>query len=126
MKVWLNVSLTLTVALLATHELDAMTHAEWRLLPVLSALEDETAREIFVLLHIPLFAGILAAIYLAPWKRRAAVILCTLTIIHAIAHWLLSGSPLYTFTAPIETITVYGGALSSAVYLGLSFLETSE
>lgn len=126
MKVWLHASLTLTVALLATHEMDAMTHAEWRLLPGLSSLEEDAARELFVVLHIPLFAGILAAVYLAPWKRLAARVLCALTIVHAIAHWLLSASPLYTFTAPIETLTVYGAALSSIAYLGLSFLETSE
>jgi len=125
-KSWLNLSLVITLALFAVHELDAMTHAEWRLLPVLSGMEDTAARDAFVLLHIPLFAGAFWAAFFASWKRLAARLLSGLTILHAIVHFLLSGHELYTFAAPIETITVYGAALSAAAYLGLSFMETSE
>lgn len=126
MKLWLNLSLVITLALFAVHEMDAMTHAEWRLLPVLSDLPDETARNWFVLLHIPLFAGVFWAVFLASWRRLAAQIVSGLIIVHAIVHFLLSGHQLYTFIAPIETVTVYGAALSSAIYIAISFLETSE
>lgn len=126
MKPWLNLSLVITLALFAVHEMDAMTHAEWRLLPVLNGLPDAAARDWFVLLHIPLFAGAFWMVFYSAWKRRAAQVLSGLTIVHAIAHFLLSGHQLYTFVAPIETITVYGAALSSLVYLTLSFMEPSE
>ena len=126
MKQWLNLSLVVTLALFAVHEMDAMTHAEWRLLPVLSGMDDESARDWFVLLHIPLFIAAFWMVFLAPWKRLAGQVLSGLTIVHAIVHFLLSDHQLYTFLPPIETITVYGAALSSAVYLLLSFLETSE
>nr|WP_070959516.1 DUF6713 family protein [Hyphomonas sp. Mor2] len=126
MKLWLNLSLVITLALFAVHEMDAMTHAEWRLLPVLSGLPEDVGRDGFVLLHIPLFAGVFWAVFLSPWKRLSAQIVSGLTIVHAIVHFLLSDHPLYTFVAPIETITVYGAALSSAAYLAISFLETSE
>lgn len=126
MKQWLNLSLVITLALFAVHEMDAMTHAEWRLLPVLSGMPDAAARDWFVLLHVPLFAGIFWAIFFSGWKRRAAQLLSGLTITHAIAHLLLSGHKHYTFVPPIETITVYGTALSAAAFLSLSFLETSE
>ena len=126
MKLWLNLSLVVTLALFAVHEMDAMTHAEWRLLPVLSGLPDEIARDTFVLLHIPLFVGVFWALFLASWKQMAARIVSGLLIAHAIVHFLLSGHRFYTFVAPIETVTVYGAALSSAIYLALSFLETSE
>jgi hypothetical protein len=41
------------------HELDAMTQAEWRLLFILSSLPEVIAEVVFVLLHIPLVAGLL-------------------------------------------------------------------
>ena len=126
MKPWLNLSLVITLALFAVHEMDAMTHAEWRLLPILSGMEDGAAREAFVLLHIPLFIGVFWIAFFASWKRVGAQILSGLTILHAIVHFLLSGHELYTFAAPVETLTVYGAALSAAAYLGLSFMETSE
>jgi hypothetical protein len=122
----LNLSLVITLALFAVHEMDAITHAEWRLLPILSGMQEQAAREMFVLLHIPLFAGAFWAVFFASWKRMAAQVLSGLTILHAIVHFLLSGHALYTFAAPIETITVYGAALSAAVYLGISFRESSE
>ena len=93
---------------------------------VVHVRDDETARDWFVLLHIPLFIAVFWMVFLAPWKRLAGQVLSGLTIVHAIVHFLLSDHQLYTFLPPIETITVYGAALSSAVYLLLSFLETSE
>lgn len=126
MKVWLNLSLVITLALFAVHEMDAMTHAEWRLLPILSGMEDGAAREAFILLHVPLFIGVFWIVFLASWRRLGAQILSGLTILHAIVHFLLSGHELYTFAAPVETLTVYGAATSAAAYLGLSFMETSE
>ena len=126
MKQALNLSLIVAVSLLSVHEMDAMTHAEWRLLPVLSGLEEGSARETFVLLHIPIYIGLFWALFVSPWKQLAGRIFCFVVIAHAIAHLLLSGHHLYTFDAPIETITVYGAALAGLVYLGLSFKGISE
>ena len=125
MKHALNLSLIVAVALLSVHEMDAMTHAEWRLLPVLSGLEEDAARETFVLLHVPLYIGIFWALFIASWKQLAARIFSFAVIAHAAAHFLLSDHSLYTFTAPIETVTVYGAALASLIYLGLSFKGVS-
>lgn len=126
MKPWLNLSLVLTVSLFAVHEMDAMTHAEWRLLPILCGMEDAAARDAFVLLHIPLLAGIFWALFYASWKVLAGRIFALAAIAHATAHFLLSGHQLYTFVAPIETLTVYGTALTGAIYLALSFRGHSE
>lgn len=52
---WKTVLFLLGLSLLVCHELDAMTHQDWRLLPVLGALPGETARIVFVITHIPLF-----------------------------------------------------------------------
>ena len=126
MKSLLNLSLLASVALLAVHEMDAMTHAEWRLLPILNKLQDQTARDAFVLLHIPLYVGLFWALFFASWKRVAARVLSGVMIVHAIAHFTLSGHELYTFAAPIETITVYGAALFALCYLLLSLKMRPE
>jgi len=122
----LRLSLLITVSLLAVHEMDAMTHAEWRLLPGLSALDDATGRDTFLVLHIPLYIGLFWALFYASWKQRAGQVFAAAVIVHAIAHFLLSGHQLYTFVAPIETIAVYGAALSALIHLVLSVRIKSE
>lgn len=126
MKHALNLSLIVAVSLLSVHEMDAMTHAEWRLLPVLSGMNEDAARDMFVFLHVPLYIGLFWALFVASWKQLAGRIFSFAVIAHATAHFLLSGHDLYTFAAPIETITVYGAALAGLTYLGLSFKGVSE
>ncbi|MEE2930872.1 MAG: DUF6713 family protein [Pseudomonadota bacterium] len=126
MKQALNLSLIVAVALFSVHEMDAMTHAEWRLLPILSGMQEDAARGTFVLLHIPIYIGVFWALFVASWKQLAGRIFSFAVFAHAAAHFLLSDHNLYTFNAPIETITVYGAALASLIYLGLSFKGVSE
>lgn len=49
----------LAFAGLVTHELDAVHKHEWRLLFILRAISDGSARRAFILLHLPLFAALL-------------------------------------------------------------------
>ncbi|MHC5033922.1 MAG: DUF6713 family protein [Planctomycetota bacterium] len=42
------------LALLVVHELDAVRRREWRMLPLLNRLGDQTAYRAFVLLHVPI------------------------------------------------------------------------
>lgn len=126
MKAIREFSLLIAVSLLMVHEMDAVTHAEWRLLPVLGGLDDATAREAFIFLHIPLYVVLLWALFLSRWKQRAALIVTGLIAIHAIVHFSLSGHQLYTFAAPIETITVYGAGLFSLIYWALYLRTRSE
>ncbi len=126
MKTWLNLSLILAVSLLAAHEMDAMTHAEWRLLPILSGMEETAARDAFVLLHVPLYVGLFWTLFVASWRGLAGRVFSVAAVAHGAAHFLLSGHDLYTFAPPIETLTVYGAALAGIAYLGLSFIGRSE
>ena len=116
---WQQAIFFIGLALLATHELDAMTRHEWRLLPVLSQLDDEAGRFWFVLLHIPLFAGVfwLASHLNQKIRSTSQIVISAFLVIHGGLHFALSGHDLYEFEAPIETITVYGGAVAGLVYL---------
>jgi hypothetical protein len=55
-----NALFYLALATLFTHELDAMPNHEWRGMPVLGSLPDDVAMTWFVVLHVPLFAGLMA------------------------------------------------------------------
>ncbi len=106
-------------ALLACHEMDAVARHEWRLLPGLSGLEDGVARDLFTLLHLPayiliLWCGTNATPATIAWTRR---LFCLFLAIHGVLHFSLSGHALYEFVPPVETITVYGGALVGVAYL---------
>lgn len=54
-----NLLFQIGLSVLLTHELDAMTQSEWRLLYVLRGLSDKIGRDTFVALHIPLLALLL-------------------------------------------------------------------
>ena len=56
---WLRAVFLIGVGMLSTHELDAMTHAEWRVLPLTSWLAPDMGRLTFVVLHVPIFALVL-------------------------------------------------------------------
>lgn len=49
----------LGLSMLLTHELDAMSNHEWRVLPFLRVLPDDIGMLIFVAIHIPILAGFL-------------------------------------------------------------------
>lgn len=116
---WVELLFCLVLALLATHELDAVYREEWDLLYILRSMETDPARSSFILLHIPLFAGL----FFVTWNQNERVRLISqvgldlFMIIHAILHYRLSSSPEYQFEPIIETITVYGAAIVAAAHL---------
>ena len=106
-------------ALLACHELDAVARHEWRLLPLLNKLNDDSGLIVFVLLHVPAFTLIiwLTGHHTDKIRWWGQIAFDLFLIVHGIAHYLFSGHPLNEFEPPIETITVYGGALIGLTHL---------
>lgn len=109
----------IALSLLISHELDAMIRREWDLLPGFGTLSQETAADVFNLLHVPLFTLILAGVMSRSLRvrRRTAVAVEIFLVGHAIAHTALRGAAEYRFAAPVETITVYGSALVAIAHL---------
>lgn len=109
----------LGLGFLFTHELDAMTHQEWKLLYVLRSLPSEQARDWFVWLHVPLF-GFLIWITHHPKLRVRTLcraLVAVFFVIHALLHYRLSDHPLYTFSGMTSNALIYGGALCGLVFL---------
>ena len=114
------------LACLFTHELDAITHSEWRLLLGLRSLPDPTtAASTFVALHVPLFFLILWLSH-HPAQRLAngtRLVVAAFMIVHGVLHFALSASPQYTFEGSLSNILIFGAAVSGAAYLATCWSE---
>jgi hypothetical protein len=111
----------LMLAVLFTHELDAITQNEWRLLYVLQDLDEEQGRWWFVALHVPLFWALIALTHHAQIKlqRVSRISLAAFCIVHALLHLRLSYDPLSTFTTPLSWSLILGPAALGSAYLAL-------
>ena len=87
------------IALLFTHELDAMLAQEWLVLPLTSWLPADLGKSVFVYFHIPLFAGLLFGLaHQNPKVRmRTQWGLMLFVVIHSILHALFSHHSQYHF-----------------------------
>lgn len=85
-----------TLALLATHELDAVYRREWRMLPGFRHLPEHFAAELFIGLHAPLFLAIFLAAQ-AGANSQFALCLSAFAVIHLGLHRLFRTHPAYRF-----------------------------
>jgi hypothetical protein len=114
------------LALLFTHELDAVTQSEWRLLYVLRSMDDAIARNWFVAIHVPLFAVV---IWLAfhqnkSVREKARCGLAAFSVVHALLHYRLRSDPLSAFDSPLSIALIGGAALFGAAYLLMRMRST--
>ncbi len=113
----------LMLAVLFTHELDAMAQSEWRLLYLLRELNDTQARWWFIAIHVPLFWGLIALTHHAQLKvtQFSRIALSAFSIVHALLHVRLRHDPLSTFNSPLSWALIFGCALLGAAYLCVTF-----
>lgn len=107
---------------LFAHELDAVPNHEWRGLPLLGTLSDETAMLVFVAAHVPLFAILIALVASKDERIRAASRLAIggFLVVHALLHVLSAGEPTYEFSSTLSRLLIFGGSGFGALYLVLS------
>jgi hypothetical protein len=99
-------------AFLIGHELDAMTHHEWRLLPLLNLLPDEAGRAAFVAIHVPLIAGLL-------WLHAKGGAMFHISfggfcVLHVGLHAWFEAHPLYTFDGLLSEALIWGAGVFGA------------
>ncbi|MEN0041304.1 MAG: DUF6713 family protein [Pseudomonadota bacterium] len=104
------------LALILTHELDAMTRREWRLLPVWRNLSDETGRTVFVAAHVPLFF-VLLVFGIGDPLTNAAWYLSAFAIIHVVMHWLLRNHPENRFNTVGSWVLIGGAGVFGALHI---------
>jgi hypothetical protein len=116
---WPRVAFLLGISLLFTHELDAMTHAEWRVLPLTSWLDPEVGRIVFVALHVPLFAVVLGGLT-SRLPERSAKVQCWVSlflVFHAGLHLAFARHPANGFEGALSNALIFGAAVFAAVHL---------
>ena len=118
----------LAIALLLTHEMDAVMEAEWRLLFGLRGLSDAVAYPLFLLLHVPV---VVLLFWLAHHPRDALregfrSASAGFLIVHAGIHLHVSGAPDYGFESFVSQLLIFGAALVGLAYVALSVLDRNE
>ncbi len=101
-----------------THELDAMQRHEWRILPLTSFLPEETGRQAFVWMHVPLFA---ALFYFGAGDANSGLAagLSAFAIVHVGLHWLFRNHPKNEFNNPVSWALIVGAGLGGAGHLAV-------
>ncbi len=120
-----NVIFYLGLGTLLTHELDAMTNHEWRVLPLTNWLPDEYGILVFLFLHIPLFAILISMVSStnAKIRFRSRVGTSIFLIIHSLLHCLFMGNTNYEFATSSSNILIFGGATLGAIHLLSEYLQ---
>ena len=110
---------------LATHELDAVSQSEWRLLYLLRALPEPLAREAFVALHVPLFALLVWLCHhpLRFLREGSRMALAAFLVVHVGLHLRLQTHPLYHFHGALSQALIFGGGICGLLYLLLCWRE---
>ncbi len=114
------------LSLLLGHELDAVAQSEWRLLPGLSLLNDDDGRRVFVALHLPLFAALVWALFLAspaiqrPSRRGLALFMMG----HVVLHATLEVPGISSFPELLSRLFIFGAGLVGAGLLAIEWWRT--
>ena len=118
----------LGLGLLFTHELDSMPNHEWRVLPVLSSLPDETGATVFLLAHVPIFAIVIAFIASLDERirLRARNIFCGFLVLHAGLHYAFSGSEAYEFQSWSSVGLIFGAGVCGLLYFLAAYFDRDK
>ncbi|MEQ9012758.1 DUF6713 family protein [Algiphilus sp.] len=108
-------------SLILCHELDAVLHAEWRVLPVTSFLPESVAYPVFVLMHVPMFVLLFFGIAATSERvrRHTKVGVSAFLVVHAGLHAAFQGHPHYHFEGWLSNGLIAGAALCGLLYLAL-------
>lgn len=114
-----NLWFLLGLGFISTHELDAVMQHEWRLLYILRSLPEALAANVFVAVHVPLFAVLVWLTHhpLPRWREGSRLALMGFLIIHVGLHLRLSGHVLYTFHSSLSKLLIFGGGVCGLLYL---------
>lgn len=107
--------------------MDAIANYEWRVMPVLRSLSEDVAYATFVLMHIPIFAVLLALVFSSDGRvrRLSRIGVGVFLLAHAGLHLLYAGDANYEFGSSLSKILIFGGALVGGLYLAASYKEIS-
>lgn len=107
------------VGLFFTHELDAMLNNEWRVFPLTSWLKEVVGRTVFVLMHVPLFAVLVALISSTDEtiRNRTLFWLSAFFVFHGVLHAAFTIHKKYEFGSLQSNFLIFGAAICGLLYV---------
>jgi hypothetical protein len=123
-----NLFFYLGLGMLFTHELDAISNHEWRVIPILQSLPELIAMNTFILLHIPLFAVLVALVASTnlQLRERSRLGVSIFLIVHALLHLWFRNDVSYEFASTMSNILIFGGAIFGALYIASSYKDLRQ
>ena len=114
-----NIAFYVGMGSLLTHEIDAIPNHEWRGLPLLRALPDETGMVVFIAAHVPIFAVLIALVASSNARRRelSRLGIGVFLLVHGLLHALSMGQATYEFSSTLSNVLIFGGSACGALYL---------
>ncbi|NND66142.1 MAG: hypothetical protein HKN19_01025 [Halioglobus sp.] len=118
----------LGIALLFTHEMDAVMYAEWQLLLVLRDMSDEVAYPVFLVLHVPAF-------FMFFWlshhsNRRIQTVFrgsaAAFLVLHAVIHTYNADAAANQFSGLLSYSLIYLAAVAGACYLYIEYRNAGQ
>jgi len=115
----------LGIGLFFTHELDAMLNHEWRVLPLTSWLSEDAGRTAFVLMHVPLFAVLIALISSnnETLRNRTWFWLSAFLAIHGVLHAAFTVHEQYEFGSLQSNVLIFGAAICGFLYIMIAKIK---
>jgi len=112
---------------LFTHEIDAIPNHEWRGMPLLGTLRDESGMLVFIAAHVLFFAVVIALVASKDERVRrfSRLGISAFIVVHALLHLLSAGAPTYEFSSRLSRLLIFGGAGLGGLYLALSLKRES-
>lgn len=100
------------------HEMDAVRLKEWRILPLLSRLNDQRGFAVFTLAHIPIYVLLLVGLsseIAAGGKGNLMLGLDWFMVIHVGLHVLLRNLPRNEFKTVFSWLIIVGAGLAGGI-----------
>ena len=107
------------IALLLTHEMDAIYRHEWRMFPLICRLSDDVGYHVFVVAHIPLFVLLFWLMHHPSGTVLYWFHVCMdgFFIVHLGLHLLLKSHDQNEFSSVLSKFIIFATALAGATHL---------
>jgi hypothetical protein len=110
---------------LFAHELDSMLHNEWRVIPIIRMLPDETGLIVFVTAHIPIMAALVALVSSknTSTRRMTRTGIAAFLVLHGLLHLFFKSHPAYEFSGMLSNTLIFGGSVLGIIYLVMEWSD---
>jgi len=116
MQIVIMAIFALELALLFTHEMDAIRRQEWKMFAILKDMDDEKAYSIFTLLHIPLYMAVLLLLF-SSYSNIGYYVVDIFLLAHMFVHFGFRKHPANNLRGTISKLIINCAGLLALIHL---------